>query len=279
MANDILNMKRFGKYLASDLRACVSNFAITFAVAAAAPVALYFFYGIFHLIITGFWGGIPLVARVPLFGLILILFLIALPVSCYGRLTDKRAGSQFLLLPVSSFEKTASMILICCIIAPALFIACYGLLDALICLCDSSCGAALLSFSYIKDVSGLITAEADIPAEYLDSFLAVANPAQYIDDFISIGLIFLLGALCFKKGKVAKTMLALVLISIVVSMAFSPLTISFANRIANADDPRIIFEKFGWVLRNLALVDTISDTVVNLLLSALIFVRVRTLKH
>lgn len=275
MANDILNLKRFGKYLVSDLRACVSKSGITLGVAAATPAILYFFYGIFHLILLGSWGGASLACRVFFFIVVSIVICIAVPVSCYGKVTDKRSGSQFVMLPVSSFEKTASMIIICCIIAPAVFLACYGALDALICLFDPGCGATLMSFSYLKDTAML----GDVPSEYAESFSAMFNPLLYADDWISFILFFLLGAVWFKSGKVAKTILSFIAISIVMSIATTPMMMDLFRSVMATNDPSLVFERFDWMFRHLGLVDTISDTVGNIVLAVLIFFRVKTIKH
>lgn len=278
MANDIFNFKRFGKYLASDLRGCVSNFGVTFAVAVAAPLISYFFFGVFHLIFTGTWGSMPLVGRISFFIVIALILFIAMPAGCYGKLTDKHIGSQFLLLPVSSFEKTASMILITCIIAPVVFIAGYGALDALLCLVDPSQDTAILSFSYLTKLFN-ISGES-IPIEYHDSFAALWNPILYADDFVGIVLIFLLGALWFKKGKVSKTIIAFILFNMVISMVSTPIIFNMVKSTAiTNENVWILFDRFDWVFRHLALCDTINDTVGNLVLATLVFLRVRTLKH
>lgn len=278
MANDILNLKRFGKYLASDLKACISQSGITFGVAAATPVILYFFYGIFHLIFCGEWGGATLGWRLSLFIVVLIVTLIALPVSCYGKLTDKRSGSQFLMLPVSSFEKTVSMIIISCIIVPLAFVACYGVLDALICLSDSGCGTSILSFSYLSELKDTLV-EVDIPEKYAGSFSAMVNPLLYLDDIFCIIMTFLLGALWFKSGKVAKTILVIIALSIAMSIAAFPIMVDISKSVIASNDPNMVFERFGWIYGHLGLVDTVSDTVGNLVLATLIFLRVKTIKH
>lgn len=278
MANDILNFRRFGKYLESDLRACVSNSGITFLVAAAAPAILYFFYGVFHLILLGEWGGVTPGWRITVFLGVLLVLIIALPVSCYGKVTDKRSGKEFLMLPVSSFEKTASMIIICCILAPAAFFACYGALDALICLFDSDCGAALVSFSHLSELKETVTG-GEVPSEYMGSLSAMFNPLLYFDDIISTVLIFLLGAIWFKKGKVAKTILAIIAVGTLTSIVATPIFVSISRSVITTNDPSLVFERFDWMFRHLGLVDTISDTVSNIVLVALIFLRVKTLKH
>lgn len=278
MANDIFNLKRFGKYLASDLRGCISNFGVTFAVAVAAPLISYFFYGIFHLIFAGTWESLPLVARIIFFVITATIVFIAMPAGCYGKLTDKHIGSQFLLLPVSSFEKTASMILITCVIAPVVFIAGYGALDALLCLVDPTQDTSILSFSYMANIINV--SAGSIPSEYHDSFAALANPLLYADDFVGIVLVFLLGALWFKKGKVSKTIIAFILFNMVISMVSTPIILNMVKSTAiTNENVWILFDRFDWIFRHLALCDIINDTIVNLVLATLVFLRVRTLKH
>lgn len=277
MANDIFNFRRFGKYLSSDLRACLSNFGITLGVAIAVPAILYFFYGIFALIFTGNWASSPMAARLVFFGLVILVLIVAMPSVCYGKVTDKRSGSQFLMIPVSYVEKTLSMVLVCCIIFPAVFLTGYLALDGLLCLCDKGCGGALLSsVNFFKD---MIAAESDIPLEYKGSFMALANPFMYLDDHIFLVLSFLLGALWFKKGKISKTILAFILWSFLMSLITAPIGMSVTRSIAASGDPYVIFDRFSWIFRHIGLVDTISDTVGNIVLLALIFLRVKTLKH
>lgn len=277
MTSDILNFKRFGKYLSSDLRACISNFGITFCISACAPVILYFFYGIFHQLLFGQWDAVSLGVRLVVFIAVLMVFCIAFPVTCYGKVTDKRAGSQFLMIPVSSFEKTASMLIIGCIIAPAAFVACYGALDALICLLDSRGGCAILSFSYLQELKDSVLTTSDFPEDYAGSFSVVMNPMLYVDDLVNVVLIFLLGALYFKTGKVSKTILVIIALNAVFSIVAIPVIVGIGE--AAVRDTRVIFERLEWFLRHPGLADTISDTVINLALAALIFFRVKTIKH
>ena len=135
------------------------------------------------------------------------------PAKCYGGLTDKNIGSDFLLLPASRLEKFISMILMCCIVIPIVFAIGYLIVDYLICLVCPEAGKGIIAG--ISNAVNEILAEEEIPIEIIDRI----NLASAIDDIWMIFLFFLLGALVFKKSQAIKTFLVgygiIVLISIV----------------------------------------------------------------
>jgi hypothetical protein len=104
----------------------------------------------------------------------------------------------------------------------------------------------------------------------------------YIDEIFGVTLPFLLGAIFFKNGKTVKTILALFAISTVSSVIMAPVVESWSHELlANInDDPDVILSMFNnGLFKNLVLLDTISDTVINTAMLVCIWLRIKTLKH
>jgi len=280
MKNDILNMKRFGNYFAADFRNGISNFGLSALTCSLVGIAAFFLCGIFGIISGQGWVFFPAAGRLTIFVIMLVVCLIVGPVKLYGHLTEKKAGSFFLSIPASSFEKHASMIINSAIIFPLIICVLYCAVDGILCLVAPACGDSLIRMC----VDGLSTfhefVNNNIPEE-LSRVAAALNPVMYIDDVIQIALIFLLGAICFKKSKAAKTILVLIALSIISSSIMSPILFHGIGTIAITNDAEAIdflTNKVGWLFNNLVLIDWISDTVVNCALAAGIYFRVKTLK-
>ena len=106
MKNDIFNFSRFGKYFASDIRTCRSNFGLSLlTIALLFPVATYFITTVFNFVINSVWDGPDMGLRVFVFVVALLCMIITMPVKCYGRITEKQYGSSWLMLPASRLEK------------------------------------------------------------------------------------------------------------------------------------------------------------------------------
>ena len=107
------------------------------------------------------------------------------------------------------------------------------------------------------------------------------RPYSFIDDHVYGILVFLLGAICFKKNKSAKTILCLIGLSMGVSMIVSPVVlhsmVSMAGSLEEISDPSVIFN--SPLFNNLKVFDTVSDLVLMAGLLVAVYFRVRTLKH
>jgi hypothetical protein len=102
MGSNVLNMNRFRRYFRSDLRAAVSNYGITFLVFSTLAVTAYLLHGLFFLTTSGEWYAMSSSLRIALFVISGLTVLISSPAKLYGHLTDRREGSAFLMVPVSS---------------------------------------------------------------------------------------------------------------------------------------------------------------------------------
>lgn len=291
MKNDIFNLNRFGRYLMTDVRNAVSNYGISILVMATLGLSIDVFVGLFHMIVSEGWQGIGISARVPLFLLAFAVTLVSAPSKLFGHITEKKAGSAFLTLPVSTLEKTLSMVIVSCIMVPAAFVIVYLSIDLMVCSCDSTCGESLIeaSTTFRADIlDSLVCRHISDLSVVMNKPESLVNPLLYIDDIVGVSLLFLLGALLFKKSKIAKTIGSIILICMVLSMIATPLLVSgikydMVQLMLNNELTPVTFSQhfpvLTWICRNLALADTINDTVINLLLIFLIWLRIRKINH
>ena len=298
MKNDIFNFRRFGKYFASDLRTCRANYGLSLlTISLVFPIALYLIINVFHLIMESTWNGPDLGLRFFVFCVAMFCLIVTMPVKCYGKLTEKQYGSFWLTLPASRLEKFISMIIITCIIAPIAGFGIYLGIDAIICAIDPTCGEGLMATGinyfrnaseFIDEIGGMLTlnfGNEKIPVEdrtlTMDILRQINNPWLYIDDFFAMSLPFLLGAIYFKKGKTVKTFLALAVIGTAASSIIAPAMKEWAMRLAESSDAEmIVYNMFNsGLFRHFTLIDTISDTVVNIAILTGIWFRIKTLKH
>lgn len=294
MKNDIFNFSRFGKYFASDIRTCRSNFGLSLlTISLLFPVATYFITTVFNFVINSVWDGPDMGLRVFVFVVAMLCMIITMPVKCYGRITEKQYGSSWLMLPASRLEKFVSMFLLTCIIVPVAGIVLYLGMDALICALDHTCGKNLIAggMELIRGMGDLQSLTMNFVDENVtiedaaavqEILKQVSSPWLYVDEIFAMTLPFLLGAVFFKSGKTVKTFLALFAISTAISIAATPLMTNWAMNIFNNmnDDPMAVMELFrNGFFKHLVLIDIISDTVSNLALMAGIWFRIKTLKH
>ena len=289
MNNDVFNMNRFGRYLVTDIKNAIARFGISLLVMATVSVTGYLIVGFLTLITGEGWHSLGIMGRTAFLGITYMVLVLLAPAKIYGFVTDRKEGSEFLLVPASTLEKTISMILVCCIIMPFVFLAAYISLDQIICLLDSGCGQSLIvafneqrenllaSFNTMNLSTGNLLAGAD----------NFTSPWLYVDDQIEMFLIFLLGALIFKNSKPAKTIGSMILITIVLSMIIAPIaTHGVIERFKEAAENNLTadqlwneFPFLTWTVKHAALVDTISDTLVNIGLSIAIYFRLKKISH
>ena len=286
--NDIFNFRRFGKYFASDLRNCASNYWLSMLLISLMGLVIYIGTVAMGLAFTGEWEGPDKAFRVFTFGVCMFVLMTTMPVKCYGKVTEKRFGTSWLMVPASTFEKVLSMILMTVFVAPLLSAGVYLSVDAALCAADRTCGASIIpSLQELRSFfMTSIATDADMqtfPA--LAHFVKdISNPWLYVDDIIGLSLWFLAGAIIFKSGKTAKTILAFFALSTILSMAVTPFMGAyfkeFAMRATVMNSPEAVDRLFQMgILQHAALIDTINDTVFNLAVLTGIFFRIKTLKH
>lgn len=286
---DIFDFKRFGKYFVSDFKGCVANYGLSLiTISMLLYLICYVVTVSFGLIMNQGWEGLGLGTRATLFVIAMITLVITMPVKCYGKITEKQSGSFFLTLPVSRLEKFVSMLLMTIVVAPVIGTALYLGLDALVCLFDKTCGNNLVS--EIQDLATIImnipeeaameAALGEIPENVAKFIKEITCPWLYVDDMIGTSLIFLLGAVFFKKGKTVKTIMACIALAIAASIIATPIMAPWTNELFDMMDNGNFDGIFNFgIFRHAALIDTLNDTLVNIALLIGIWFRIKTLKH
>ena len=288
MNSNTFDFKRFGSYIASDARNCIANFGLSAILISCAGVITYLAVTLFNLIFNGEWMSSGQALRLFVFCMAMIVMVTSMPVKCYGRLTEKKAGSSWLMIPASRTEKFASMVILNCIAIPLIMATAYLLLDWIICTIDPSCGKSLIfglrELWFIVMETSIDSGDISVMLPDMEQFVhQIGNPLLYMDDTIMLMLIFLLGAIVFKKAKTSKTILAFIIISTILGMLCLPLVRvffeGFTNNIHTMDATQLNELFKTWPFHHIALLDTISDTIVNILLLTCIYHRIKTLKH
>lgn len=269
--NRIFSFSRFGRYLAYDLRNAKNNAGFTLLVYGLAPIFFFFFYEICSLVFSGYFGNFGLGWRIPfLFVLMLVCFTL-LPTRLYGRVTDKRYGTEFLMLPASTFEKFLSMVIVTAVAMPL------GLMLML-----------LVSDTLLGLIFGAYYGE---PLLFMDNAvlfgvdpLAVAGDSLYANFFAGflLGwwiwiLFFILGGIFFKKSKVAKTLLCYLLISLLLGVTFSAILLKTQTGVAES-----LFSQaydIQSVVNTLNVITNVWAFLISAVLLGLIYWRLRALKH
>lgn len=266
--HNIFDIKRFGKWLVSDLKSCTASYGISFIVISLMGLIIYAGTAIMGEIIKGTWSGPGIGFRFTVFITCLAVLLITQPSRCYGHITDKRSGSTWLLVPVSHFEKFLSMTIVSAIIIPAAYITLYLGIDAILCSIDSTCGESLVAFA-----TAIPAKMTDVPDEVVNAISPMVNPFLYIDDIIGTSLLFLLGAVFFKKNKIVMTILCTMAISLVAGSITAPLILN-----GFMEDPEGFMSAFTQS-GSLAISDTINDMSIVIFALTATFFRIKTLKH
>ena len=266
--NNVFDFKRFGNYFLYDLRRAKNNYSISLLVIGLLPVALYIITQFFSLI-TG--NGVTELSDVPkivaIFAGIAIVMLSA-GARIYGSITEKRAGSDYLMLPVSTLEKWLSMVLVVCIVLPVVLFVLLFASDAVMSLFfPNTYGHRLFQMDFARGVFDGLTSDEGV---YFNL------PAALFLGWCESMLIFTLGAVCFKKAKVAKTLLCIMGFSMVISplmfLVFGQTNIDNDWLVEHFSDPDRAVSMINWTL-------SILYTVVLGGLLAGLYFRLRTLKH
>ena len=104
--NNVFDIKRFGKYFMYDLNNARGNYAVSALVIGLLPLILLVFTVIFSLLFDGEVRPIMFPMKVTILVCAFFICMLSGPVKLYGSLTERKSGSDWLMLPASSFEKS-----------------------------------------------------------------------------------------------------------------------------------------------------------------------------
>lgn len=251
---EIMDFNRFGKYFVSDLKSCAVNYGYSFILICLMGLIIYIGTVSMGLLFNGTWGGPAEAFRSNVFWVSMFVMAVTMPVKCYGGLTEKKTGSQWLMIPASKLEKFLSMVLITAVVIPMIAF-CISLgLDALLCAVDHTCGSSLIS--------------------------AFISADQKINSIISLSLSFLLGAIFFKSSKTVKTFLVLFAIGTVTMTVLFTILFNGVNVTELVENEALANEIVGnGPFGGNSFIPVLCCTVSYILFLTGIFFRIKTLKH
>ena len=214
--NESFNFSRFWTYFKYDLKQMWRNHSKAAILIGGACAIFYVLWLLFSLVFAQQWTTPPIAARVVV--LILAFAILELyQVRTYGYVTEKKAGSSWLMIPASRTEKFVSMLLVTIIVIPFLFFAVFFLIDGFLSLVDPTYGTALISGAY-GTYKGLITGLSELggssPIELNAANLIFPTIISIFCNF----LYFLLCGICFKKNKLVGAIAILFGLSLLLSL-------------------------------------------------------------
>ena len=265
--NNVFDIKRFGNYFLYDLRRGWNNYGISLLILGIMPALVFLVYQFFSIISGNGVGETP--DEMKFMGLILtsVVVIFGAGAKLYGFVTEKRAGSDFLMLPASTLEKWLSMVLITCLVLPIILFALLFATDGLMGLVfPTAYGDRIFQIGLGQELTEMLNSEG----------IYFNFPAVIILNWCENILIFVLGAVCFKKAKVAKTLLCLA----IVGMVFSTLLVAVLG--TSSIDPDWFTEHFASPEKAINAFNLFLNIFYIVVLCGLLgglYYRLRTLKH
>lgn len=233
--NKKFDIKRFWLFLKRELVRAYNDMGLTILILGLAPAILFGIIQAFALIISGEMVSFTFTGILA-FSMALVLGCIVIPIKLYGPLTDKRFGSEWLMIPASRIEKFTTMMLITCVIAPICITAITFVTDGLLSLIfHDQYGQVLATKFNFKDMMDFMKGMVYSMGGDASDFEGVegvrfhmSTAGVLILNWIEYTVFYLLGAVIFDKSKFGKTLLCLMALSMVMSMG-STAIVSFCN--------------------------------------------------
>ncbi len=264
--NKTFDFKRFGKYFRYDVVSAWQNAGASLLTIAAMPLWLFLIVSLFQIVFTGHFGNFSMAGIGVAYGISLVMTEIFFPVQHYGKLTDRKPGSDWVLLPASRFEKFLSMLLVTCVVVPAVWLAVIASCDGLLTLAFNN----YQGMGLVELTSALSKAMAELHSENID-FVLNGPRAIYLSFCASI-LTFTLGAIFFRKNKIVYTFLSIIAVSIVITIAAG--IISGGQMHVDTD-----YFNEDRLMRAMNALICLIYFVEFAVLDVLIYLRVKTIKH
>lgn len=276
MSNENFTFQRFWNYFQYDLKQLWRNNGKAAILLGFISVICYLVWVVGSLVFTGQWHAPAMAARLVFFffGSLILMFY---QTRTYGYLTEKQAGSAWLMIPASVLEKSISMILITILVIPLAYVGSYLILDSVIALLDPTAGDSLIKafVPAVGDISNALSAASEEGFQFNLAALAVPFVLQLVADF----LYFLLCGICFKKWKIAGGLGVLLGLSVIFTPLITYLSIHvwapMLSAYGGGDDPTLI-EHFTNAALNWG---TLANWVIVIGLALGIYYRIKTLKH
>lgn len=207
--NNTFDIKRFWRYLRYDLVSAIQDSGTLLVSLAAMPAWFFLIQQLFSLVFGHEFRPINTPSLIFAYLVSLTMIVIFFPVQHYGKLTDKKAGSDWILLPASRFEKFLSMLVVCCVAAPIAWFAMITACDGLLYLVFGTYNTFAMP-EIFHSINGMI---AHVHTDNVQ--FAMNGPVSVYLSWCQNILAFGLGAIFFRKNKIVYTFLALMAIGIV----------------------------------------------------------------
>ena len=271
--NEIFNFNRFWTYFKYDLKQMWRNHSKAAILIGGSSAIFYVIWLLCSLVFTQHWSTPPIAARFIVF-VVAFGILELYQVRTYGFLTEKKAGSAWLMIPASKAEKYVSMLLITLIVIPLLFVAVYFLIDGFLSLVDPTVGKALLAGAagvYQEFLDGIITLRDASPITFSTSGMI----AYAIVGFFCNLLYFLLCGICFKKNKLVTAIAILFGISLLFSLLSGLFLPRFIQGVSTGLDEMKLAE---WTVRMMN-ISVVVTCLVTIGLAWGVWRRIKTIQH
>lgn len=271
--NETFNFKRFFTYFKYDLKQMWRNHAKAAILIGGSGAILYILWVLFGLVFTQQWHGAPFIARVVML-VVAFAILEIYQARTYGHLTDKKAGSNWLMIPASKTEKFVSMLLVTLVVIPILFFAVYLVLDGFLSLVDPTFGQSIANAA-IHGADDLSSIMAEIRSESPITFTSGSFIFLSLLGFVCNFMYFLLCGICFKKNKIVGAIAILFLLSTVMSLLSALVVPHFAQGLMDSASEA----QFTHALVNLMNGSVIFSVLLTLGIGWGIWYRIKTLQH
>lgn len=275
--NKVFDIKRFWLFLKREIIRAYNDTGLTTLILGLTPAILFGIVQAFSLLISGTTVRFGLCGIISYFAALAI-GCIVLPIKIYGPLTDKRFGSEWLMIPASRLEKFSAMMILTCVIVPLALTAITFAVDGIFSLIfNDTYGQVIAANFNFQDLSDYVDqrVSSDFTID-LGFNVGMSIAGATILNWIQYVVFFLLGAIIFDKSKFGKTVLCIIALSVIVSF-LSMITIQVFDLegildTINLDDP----EK---VTRIIMTISYSLYAIVILVPTYFIWRRVKTLKH
>ncbi len=213
--SDFFDLKRFGKFMTYELNNAKASCGLSILVMGLLPAILFTFFEIFCFIFTRHFQPLDMEVKKICFSFCILILVMSIPAKMYGRLTERRKGSDWLMIPASTFEKFLSMVLVMCVVIPVSFFALSGCCDWLLSVMFPEHYGASQTLELFRRIS-LFGSFGNDSTGLIEPSLAGVIWMLLGSMWVNI-LAFTLGAICFKRGKAGKTILCYFALSILLS--------------------------------------------------------------
>ena len=272
--NETFSFPRFRTYFLYDLKQMWRRNSRAILLIGCASIILYLMWVTLSLVFSHTWQAPGLVARAVVF-YVAFIALVLYQTRTYGYLTERRAGSSWLMIPASTTEKFVSMMIITLLVLPIAFCVVYFATDALIVLLDPTASEPLISnFSNLIGQYNDFMASSGQPMGLTAGMMAFPMILQLMGNF----LFFLLCGICFKRWKLVGAFaiiigLQFILTSVIGIIAVHPESMDWLKD--RFSDPESAQQAFIGIVR----LANVINVLVILGLGAGIFFRLKNLKH